>query len=47
MYRECRKCGKRDYIPDGIRVNPIMEGLCLDCISNMIEERRSKNAAPL
>lgn len=41
MFQNCKKCGKRDYIPDNIRVNPVMAGLCLDCISKMIETRNT------
>jgi len=45
MYKKCKKCGKSDYIPDCMKVNHVFEGLCLDCIAKMIEERRNKIAS--
>ena len=44
MLRQCKRSGNTAYIPDNIKVNPIMQDLCLDCIAQMIEEGRDKRA---
>ena len=44
MFTKCKRCGIKAYIPDNIRVNPIMAGLCLECIGEMIEKGRDERA---